>query len=141
MSSAEEAFDLQFNVKNIVAILAEVEYCKLPILAVQLGLEKERSEIEDETIPYQRRKALTDAWLKKKGEDANWEELANALCHPSIEENVLARKVEDHYMRRGSRTSSIASSRSTPSSPAPLSPPSVYAVRDLKLKGKGIPLK
>ena len=136
MSSAEEAFYQQFNVENVVEVLADVDYCKLPILAVQLGLEKKRSEIEDETIPRLRRTALASAWLRENREGANWEALANALCHPQIGEVVLARKIEDRYMRRGSRTSSIASSRSTPSSPGPLSPP-LYAVRDLRLKEKG----
>ena len=132
----EEAFHLQFSVENIVNILARVEYSKLPIIAVQLGLENERSEIEDESVPEQRRLRLATTWLRRYP-GANWEALSSALCHPTVEENVLAREVEDRYMRRGS-----SSSVSTASSPGPLSPqtPStVYAVRaDLKMRSKGI---
>lgn len=132
----EESPHLQFSVENIVEILAKADYSILPILAVQLGLENDRSEIEDATVPHQRRICLAEKWIRRKANDANWEALANALCHPTIGEDVLAREIVNRYMRRGSSTSSI-SSRSTPSSPGPLSPP-LSAIRDLRTKEKGI---
>ena len=133
---SEEALHLQFNVVNIASVLAEVDYKKLPVIAVQLGLERELSEIEDETVPQQRRLCLARKWLNKRGEGANWEALSSALCHEEVGENEVARHIEDRYMRRGSRTSSVSSGRSSTSSPGPLSPP-FYAVRDLKIKEKG----
>ena len=130
----EEALHLQFNVENIAIILAEVDYVKLPVLAVRLGLEKDRSEIEDESVPDQRRLCLARKLLRRSP-SANWEVLSNELCHPDIAENVLARRIEERYLRRGSAGSSISSSEPTPSSPGPLSP--VYAARDLKTKENG----
>ena len=133
---SEESLHLKFNVENIVQVLAEVDYSKLIVVAVQLGLENDRSEIEDESEPHSRRVCLARKWLRRHP-DANWETLSSVLCHPEIGENVLARTIEDRYMRRGSTGSSISSSRSTPSSPGPRSPPGVHAVRDLRFKEKG----
>ena len=135
--TSEEALYLQFNVKNIERVLAEVDYRHLIPIAVQLGLEREISEIEDEIVPEQRRLCLARKWLSKRGEGANWEALATALCHEGVGENEVARHIEDRYMRRGSRTSSVSSGRSSTSSPGPLSPP-FYAVRDLRNKEKGM---
>lgn len=131
---SEETLHLQFNVVNIATILAEADYSKLPILAVQLGLEKDRSEIEDESVPDQRRLCLARKLLTRNP-SANWEDLSDALCHPDVAENVLAQSIEERYLRRDSTGSSISSSRSTPSSPGPLSP--LYAARDLRTKEKG----
>ena len=133
----EEALQLQFNVENIARELANVDYSKLSVIAVQLGLESEISEIEDQIIPDQRRICLAQKWLRKRQDGANWEALSSALCHPDVGEMTLARRIEDRYMRRGSSTSTTSSTRSlTPMSPGPLSPP-LYAIRDLKTKERG----
>lgn len=134
---SEEALYLRFNVENIATILADVDYSKLPILVVQLGLENDISEIENESVPDQRRLCLARKLLWRNP-SANWEVLSNVLCHPEIAENVLAQRIEERYLRRGSTGSSVSSSRSTPSSPGPLSP--LYAARDLRTKEKGKPL-
>lgn len=130
---SEEALQLQFNAGNVIKILDRVRKSKLPVIAVQLDLENDLSLIEDARYPS---KCLFERWVLRNREGANWERLSSVLCHPEIGEDVLAREIEDRYMRRGSLTSSLSSDRS---SPAPLSPPAaLHAVRDLRVKGKGI---
>ena len=133
----EEAFHLQFSVKNVVDILARVDYSKLLVIAVQLGLETAAiSEIEAESVPEQRRIRLANTWIRRNP-GANWKVLSSALCHQTVGENVLASELEDRYTRRGSTTSSISDTSSSPGPLSPLSPTTVSAVRDLRTKARG----
>ena len=119
---------LLFKPKNIISVLGQVDYIRLPLLAVELGLEKELSEIEAAAVPDQVRKRLVEKWLQKYPlGHTNWEVLARALRSPIVRENKLAEQLEKLYVRRDSRGSTLSSSSgSEPYSPrSPISPASI----------------
>ena len=114
---------LLFNPKNIISVLGEVDYLKLPLLAVELGLENDLSEIEAAQLPGQVRKRLAEKWLQSSQGRASWEVLACALRSPIVREDKLASYLEKWYVRRHSETSTLSSSSSEPYSPrSPISP-------------------
>ena len=119
--------DLQFNLKNVISVLAKVNYQYLPSLTVELGLEDILGEIDDALrVPDQARKHLAEKWLqslKCPPGVARWEILANALRSPIVGENRLASDLERWCIRRDSGASTISSSSSEPYSPrSPVSP-------------------
>lgn len=114
---------LVINQKNIIYVLGRVDYLKLPLLAVELGLEKDLSEIEAAAVPDQVRKRLAEKWLQRCPGHASWEVLASALHSPIVREAKLASDLEKWYVRRYSETSTLSSSSSEPYSPrSPISP-------------------
>ena len=113
--------DLRFNVKNIINVLARVDYLKLPCLAVELDLADILGEIEAARVPDQARKHLATKWYQRCPPgiaNHGWEILANALRSPIVGENRLASDLERWCIRRDSGTSTLSSSSgSEPYSP------------------------
>ena len=107
----------QFSLKNILTVLSEVRYEKLPLLAVQLDLEGDLSDIEAVRDPDQVRKRLAETWLQRCGHDANWGMLVSALRSQTVEEQAVASRLEIRFLRRDSGTSTLSSSGSEPYSP------------------------
>lgn len=120
--------DLRFNVKNIINVLAMVDYQRLPRLTVELGLEDILGEIDAKVqIPDQARKHLAMKWHQRCPPgiaSRGWEILANALRSPVVGEVRLAGDLERWCIRRDSGTSTLSSSSgSEPYSPrSPVSP-------------------
>ena len=120
--------DLRFNVKNIINVLAMVDYQRLPRLTVELGLEDILGEIDAKLpIPAQARKHLATKWHQRCPPgiaSRGWEILANALRSPVVGEVRLAGDLERWCVRRDSGTSMLSSSSdSEPYSPrSPVSP-------------------
>ena len=105
----------QFSLKNILTVLQEVNFDKLPLLAVQLDLEKDLSYIERD--PNQVSKRLAETWLKNHGRAASWEMLVSALRSQLVDEQRVATELETRFIRRDSGTSTLSSSGSEPYSP------------------------
>ena len=122
--------DLRFNVKNIINVLAMVDYQRLPGLAVELDLEDILGEIDAKLpVPDQARKHLATKWYQRCPPgiaSRGWEILANALRSPMVEEVRLAGDLEHWCIRKDSGTSTLSSSSgSEPYSPrSPVSPSS-----------------
>ena len=112
---SDKLSDYQFNLKNIIQVLVQVDYSKLIPLALELGLERDLGEIESESDPDQRRKRIAEKWLKNGG--ASWKVLIRALRQKSVKEDMLARDLEIWCLRRDTGTSTFSSSSSTLSEP------------------------
>ena len=131
--------DLRFNVKNIINILARVDYLKLPCLAVELDLTDILGEIDAARVPDQARKHLATKWHQKcpRGiASQGWEILANALRSPIVGENRLASDLEQWCLRRDSGTSTLSSS----SGNEPYSPRSPVSVGSSSTEERGMEL-
>ena len=118
--------DLRFNVKNIINVLAMMDYQRLPGLAVELDLEDILGEIDAKLpVPDQARKHLATKWHQRCPR-RGWENLAKALRSPVVGEVRLADNLERWCIRRDSGTSTLSSSSgSEPYSPrSPVSPSS-----------------
>ena len=130
--------DLQFNVKNIISVLAQMNYQKLPNLTVELGLEDILGEVDAKMkVPDQARKHLATKWHQRCPPgigSRGWEILANALCSPIVEENIVARYIELWYIRRDSGMSTLSSS----SGSEPYSPRSPVSVGSSSTEEKGM---
>ena len=128
---------LHFNVKNIIKVLAGVDYLKLPCLAVELDLTDILGEIEAAPVPDQARKRLATKWHQRCPPgiaSRGWEILANALRSPIVGENRLASDLEWWCVRRDSGASTLSSS----SGSEPYSPSSPISVGSISTKERGI---
>ena len=129
--------DLRFNVKNIINVLARVDYLKLPGLAVELGLEDILGEIDAARVPDQARKHLATKWHQRCPPgiaSRGWEILVNALRSPIVAENRLASDLERWCVRRDSGTSTLSSS----SGSEPYSPRSPTSIGSSSTEERGM---
>ena len=109
------------NILNVATAIIEVEGPRL--LGTQLGLTP--AQLDDiASYPIRERKLrLVEAWFRLES-NPTWEKLVVALKAPLVQENNIAKDIEQRYIpRRDSLTSSWAASdvSSPPQSPLSLS--------------------